>query len=70
MSKTCVVVQEAIKNKKLLDENQQVIHEQNLKIKETESNIEAKSEELNKLNKFIDQSQQELPMQLKVMQFS
>lgn len=70
MHKTCAVVQEAVKNKRILDENQQVIHQKNLQIKETEDNIDKESAKLNKLDKFIDQSKQELPLQLKVMQFT
>jgi len=70
MQKTCAVVKDAVKNRKILDENQQVIHQKNLAIKETETQIDSKSGELNKLNRFVDQSKQELPMQLKVMQFS
>lgn len=69
MIKTCVVVQETIKNKNILDENQKVIQGKNLDIKQTETKIDSKSEELNKLDKFIDQSKQELPVHLKVMQF-
>lgn len=70
MHKTCLIVQDTIKNKQILDENQQTIHEANLQIKDTEGNIDKESESLNKLNKFIDQSKQELPTALKVMQFS
>jgi len=70
MARTCVVVKEAVKNKKIIDENQQVIHQKNLQIKETENNIDKDSTEQNKLDRFIDQSKQELPLQLKVMQFA
>jgi Tfp pilus assembly protein PilN len=70
MHKTCAVVTEAVKNKKILDENQQTIHQKNLNIKDTETQIDEESEKLNKLDRFIDQSKQELPLQLKVMQFS
>jgi len=70
MHKTCEVVRATVKNKHQLDENQQVIQRKNLEIADTEKHIDARSEELNQLNKFVDQSKQELPMQLKVMQFS
>lgn len=70
MARTSVVVKEAVKNKKIIDENQQVIHQKNLLIKETENNIDKASADQNKLDKFIDQSKQELPLQLKVMQFA
>lgn len=70
MHKTCLVVQDTIKNKKILDENQKHIQNLNIQIGETEKQIDNESESLNALNKFIDSSKQELPMQLKVMQFS
>lgn len=65
-----MVVKEAVKNKKIIDENQQIIHQKNLTIKDTETLIDKASTDLNKLERFIDQSKQELPMQLKVMQFA
>jgi len=70
MQKTSDVVQETIKNKVVLDENQKVINQKNLDIKETEGHIDNASQDLNELNHFFDQSKQELPMQLKVMQLS
>jgi len=70
MQKTSDVVQETIKNKVALDENQRTITQKNLEIKETEGQIDRVSEDLNQLNHFIDQSKQQLPLQLKVMQFS
>jgi len=70
MAKTCTVVESTVHNKNVLDENQRKIQQQNLEIKETEGHIDKASEEYNLLTKFIDQSKQQLPMQLKVMQFS
>lgn len=70
MQKTCLVLKDTIKNKQILDENQETIKQKNLHIKDSEKNIDDASTNLNKLNKFIDQSKQDLPTQLKMMQFS
>jgi len=70
MQKTSDVVQDTIKNKVVLDENQKIINQKNLDIKESEGCIDSASQDLNDLNHFMDQSKQELPMQLKVMQLS
>jgi len=69
MQKTCSVVQDSIKNKQIVDSNQIVLNQKNLDIKQTEDNIEEKSGQLHKLTKHVDKSNQEIPTQLKVMQF-
>jgi hypothetical protein len=50
--------------------NATVIQELNLKIKETENLIEEETESKVKLDRLIDQSNQSMPVHLKVMQFA
>jgi len=70
LRKTSLVVRDTIKNKKLLEDNQETIQNINLDIKKTEDNINKESTELLKLNKFFERSELELPNQLKVMQLA
>lgn len=70
MQKTCHAVADTIKNKKILEQNQEHIQQLNLQIKATEDNINKESSELFKLNKFFDKSELELPHQLKAMQLA
>jgi len=66
----CKAITQCVKGKKLVEGNAQIIQELNLKIKETSTQVDETTEQKLKLDRLIDQSNQPMPVHLKVMQFA